>query len=44
VYTVYKDDVIHVSEVENGWGKITIRKDSETVIEGWLNLKYTDKY
>lgn len=44
VYTVYKDDVIYVSKVENGWGKITIKKDSETVIEGWLNLKYTDKY
>lgn len=44
VYTVYKDDVIYVSKVENGWGKITIRKDSENVIEGWLNLKYTEKY
>ncbi len=44
VSTVYKDDVIYVSEVKNGWGKITIREDPENVIEGWLNLKYTEKY
>lgn len=44
VSTVYKDDVIYVSEVKNGWGKITLREDPGNVIEGWLNLKYTEKY
>ena len=39
LYTMHEGDVIYISEISNGWGKTKING-----VEGWLNLKYTEKY